>query len=168
MLIVLAAIALVLVAIVPFARPPAAERAEAMSFSQSDAWLEGFSLRPYGPMARLASRHDRNFLKKARACGEIRHYRRTQRTLLREYLRNLAVDYRRLHAIAAARSEPAPALELSERQTEFILLMWSVETRLVVQRVIPWSVDLQPLLANVEMQAAETRQLAIRPHSRIV
>jgi hypothetical protein len=135
----------------------------------SDAWLESFSLRSYRPMLRLASRDDGHYLKSARAGAEGKQYRRAQRALLREYLCSLARDFHQLNAIAAEKTRCAGGGEgelpmpLSEQRIAFIFLMWNIEVRLMLRALIPHSIDLQPLLANVENLAAQTREMIRQP-----
>ncbi|MGD1072992.1 MAG: hypothetical protein ABSB15_22955 [Bryobacteraceae bacterium] len=148
---------------------PAAEERPDASLA-SDAWLEAFSLRAYRPMLRLASRDDGNYLKSARETGDFKRYRRIQRTLLREYLRSLSRDFQRLHAIAAEKSlrvkgGDGNSMALFEQHIGFIFHIWSIEARLLLRALIPHSIDLAPLLANVESLAADTREL-IRPPLR--
>jgi hypothetical protein len=146
--------------------PPASPSVSRLA---SRAWLESFSLRAYRPMLRLASRDDGHYLKSARAGAQGKKYRRAQRALLREYLCSLARDFHRLNAIAAEKTRDAESGEgelpmpLSEQRIAFIFLMWSIEVRLMLRALIPHSINLQPLLANVEHVAAETREMVCQP-----
>ena len=131
----------------------------------SDAWLDSFSLRAYKPMLRLASREDGHHLKSA----DLKRYRRMQRALLREYLRSLSRDFQRLLAIASEKNQRVQngdgnhSMALFEQQIGFIFHVWSVEARLLLRTLVPHSIDLKPLLANVENLAEDTRERIRRP-----
>jgi hypothetical protein len=143
------------------------KHAEANLSMAPDAWIESFSVRGYRPMLRLAARSGEHCLK----TGDLKRYRRIQRALLREYLRSLAQDFHRLHAIAAEKNLAAGIgdaglpMTLFEQQIGFIFHMWSIEARLLLHALIPHRIDLAPLLANVETLATDTRAL-IRPPLR--
>jgi hypothetical protein len=165
----LAALAALISVMALLVHPAAENRAEAKFPTSSDAWLESFTLRGYRPMLRLAARDDEHYLKAGCAPGSIKRHRRIQRTLLREYLRSLSQDFHRLHRIAAEkhlRSKSADAglpMELFEQQIGFIFHMWSIEARLLIHALIPHRIDLEPLLANVEKLAADTREMTRPP-----
>jgi hypothetical protein len=149
---------------------PAAENQTGAKLpTASDAWLESFSLRSYRPMLRLAAGDDERYLKAGRPPGSVKRHRRIQRTLLREYLRSLSEDFHRLHRIAAEkqlrakRADAGLPMELFEQQIGFIFHMWSIEARLLIHALIPHRIDLQPLLANVEKLAADTREMTRPP-----
>jgi hypothetical protein len=134
-----------------------------MTRADSEDWLESFSLNAYRPMVRLATGSDRPFLAEKRTRRAARRYRRTQRNILREYLRGLSRDFQRLYTIAAVRER---SVDLFDGQLGFIFSVWLIEARLLVQTVIPHSIDLQPLLESVETLAAENREMA-RPVLRL-
>jgi hypothetical protein len=163
---VLAAIALFAI---PMEETQTEETLPVASPLASDAWLESFSLRAYRPMLRLATRTDGHILKSARSAAERRRYRHAQCTLLREYLGSLSQDFNRLNAIAADRSRRAGShgeegpMALLDRRIAFVCLMWSIEVRMMLGALIPFSVDVAPLLASVEALAAETREMMTRP-----
>jgi hypothetical protein len=164
----LTAVALLVAVVVMFAPPTAAKQAEE-EIPPSDAWLERFSLRAYRPMLLLASRADGHYLKSVRPGSESKRYRRMQRTLLREYMGSLSRDFHRLHAIAGEKirransNEAGRSMALFEQQIGFIFLLWSFEARVMLHALIPHSIDLEPLLANVESLVAETRGIARPP-----
>lgn len=132
------------------------------------SFLENFSLGAYRPMLRLASQMDRRFVSSAH--GEVLAgcYRKIQRNLLREYLRDASKDFNRLYAIATAKtlhaaSDPGDlSLTLFEQQMTFIMLLWSIEARLLLDNLVPFAVNLQPVVGQLEALAQQTRQL-VRP-----
>jgi hypothetical protein len=134
-----------------------------MPRSDHEDWLESFSLNSYRPMVRLASGSDRSFLAKRRTLRIARRYRRTQRVLLREYLRGLSRDFHRLYSIAAVRDR---SVELFDGHLEFIFSVWLIEARLLLQAVVPHTIDMRPLLESVGDLAAANRESA-RPVLRL-
>jgi hypothetical protein len=132
----------------------------------SDSYfLETFSLSSYKPMLRLASQLDRKFLHNAHGQRLAECYRGIQRDLLREYLREASKDFNRLYAIATAKavlatSDPGDlSMALFEQQMTFILSVWGIEARLLLDRYLPFGCDLTPLIANLEGLAQQTRRL---------
>jgi len=117
-------------------------------------------------MVRLASQMDRKFLSAAHGNTLAACYRRIQRNLLREYLRETAKDFNRLHAIATAKSVLAASdpgdlsIALFEQQLTFTLLVWGIEARLLLDDFLPFAVDLKPLIVHLEGLARQTRELA--------
>src|SRR5580658_7374373 len=97
------------------------------------SFLDNFSLGAYRPMLRLASQMDRKFLSSAHGTTLAACYRKIQRQLLREYLRETSKDFNRLYAIATAKSVQAMSdpgdlsMALFEQQVTFILLVWGIE-----------------------------------------
>lgn len=135
----------------------------------SDAsFLENFSLGVYRPMLRLAGQMDRKFIQTAHGKVLAECYRGIQRDLLREYLREASKDFNRLHGIAMAKtvhaiSDPGDlSMELFELQMSFILAVWLIEARLLLDRFVPFGMDLKPLVAQMETMAIQTREL-VRP-----
>jgi hypothetical protein len=117
-------------------------------------------------MVRLASQMDRKFLNAAHGNTLAACYRKIQRTLLREYLREASKDFNRLHAIATAKSVLATSdpedlsIALFEGQLTFTLMVWGIEARLLLDDLLPFAVDLKPLIGHLEGLAQQTRQLA--------
>lgn len=139
----------------------------AVGFCGTDSsFIENFSLGAYRPMLRLASQMDRRFLNSVHGEALASCYRKVQRNLLREYLRDASKDFNRLHAIATAKTLRALhdpddlSLGLFEQQMTFVLLVWGIEARLLVDRFLPFSFDISPVVAQLEGLAAQTRQLA--------
>lgn len=144
---------------------PEAERPK--SFYGSDiSFLESFSLAQYRPMLRLASQMDRKYLVSAHSEPLAACYRKIQRDLLREYLHDASRDFNRLYAIAAAKclragSDPNDlSLGLFEQQMTFIMLVWGIEARLLVDGLVPFAFDLKPVLEQLDILVRETRILA--------
>jgi hypothetical protein len=143
------------------------ERGAAAVFYGSDAsFLANFSPGAYRPILRLASQLDGKFLSSAHGNTLAGCYRKIQRDLLREYLREVAKDFNRLYAIATAKSVQAGSdpgdlsMALFEQQMTFILLIWGIEARLLVDGLLPFAVDLKPLIGHLEGLAQQTRELA--------
>ena len=93
-------------------------------------------------------------------------YRKIQCQLLREYLRDASKDFNRLYAIATAKSVQAMSdpgdlsMALFEQHMTFILLVWGIEARLLLDGLLPFAVDLKPLIMQIEALAQQTRELA--------
>jgi hypothetical protein len=167
MIVSLVAVLLLVIAIVGLTKFSSTQPAAAKNSYGSDAsFLEDFSLRTYRPMLRLSSQMDRRFLNSAHGPKLADHHRRIQRQLLREYLRNLSRDFNRLYDIATAKSVHAlndtgnMSTSLVEHQMGFIFLIWSIEARLALDSVFPYSVDLKPVVSCIENLAAQTRELS--------
>ena len=137
--------------------------------TRTDAsFLENFSMGAYQPMLRLAGQMDRQFISSAHGKVLAECYRGIQRDLLREYLREASNDFRRLHAIAIAKtlhalSDPDNlSMALFEQQMSFVLVVWWIEARLLLDRYLPFSMDLRPVVEQLEALAGQTREL-VRP-----
>jgi hypothetical protein len=146
---------------------PADDHAAA-SYGSDISFLDNFSLAVYRPMLRLASQMDRKFVRASHGESLARCYRKIQRSLLREYLRDASNDFNRLFAIATARTVRASSdpddlsMALFEQQMTFILLVWGIEARLLLDEYLPFSLDLAPLVGQIEGLASQTRDL-VRP-----
>ena len=138
----------------------------ANSYGSDASFLENFSLQTYRPMLRLATQMDRRYLTSAHGESLSGCYRKIQRGLLREYLRDAAKDFNRLYSIANAKSLKASSdpgdlsIALFEQQMTFIMLIWGIEARLLVDGIVPFALDLEPLMGAIEGLAAQTRMLA--------
>jgi hypothetical protein len=137
-------------------------------FGTDASFLESFSLGTYRPMLRLATQMDRKFLSSAHGDTLAGCYRKIQRNLLREYLRDASKDFTRLHSIATSKTLHAASdpnelsMALFESHMTFILLVWGIEARLLLDNVLPFAVDLKPLIGQLEGLALQTRDL-VRP-----
>jgi hypothetical protein len=138
-----------------------------VAFYGSDiSFLDSFCLGAYRPMLRLASQMDRKFLSSVHGNRLAACYRKIQRDLLREYLRETSKDFNRLYAIATAKSVRAASdpgdlsMALFEQQLTFTLLVWGIEARLLFDDFLPFAVDLKPLIVHLEGLARQTRELA--------
>jgi hypothetical protein len=166
MILSLAAVLLMILAIVCLTRFSSCQPVAKNSYASDANFLENFSLKTYLPMLRLASQMDRRFLESAHSPQLASCHRKIQRQLLREYLRELSRDFNRLYSIATAKSVHALndsgnlSMTLVEQQMGFIFLIWSIEARLLLDSVFPYSVDLQPVIAYIENLAAQTRELS--------
>lgn len=145
-----------------------ADGAARLNSTTDASFLENFSISLYRPMLRLAGQMDRNFLTAAHGKVLAECYRGIQRDLLREYLREATKDFNRLHAIATAKtlqaiSDPDDlSVALFEQQMSFVLVVWWIEARLLLDRFLPRAMDLEPLVAQLETLAGQTQQL-VRP-----
>lgn len=130
------------------------------------SFLESFSVGLYQPMLRLAGQMDRNFIRSAHGKVLAECYRGIQRDLLREYLREASKDFNRLFAMATAKtvhalSDPDDlSVALFEQQMSFVLVVWWIEARLLLDRFMPVTLDLKPLVAQLETLADQTRKLS--------
>ena len=166
MIVTLCAVAFLVVLVGVLARAtPHAEHAQ--SNRQSDEFcVEDFAIQGYRPMLRLAAQTDRRYL--SAACGDsvAASYRKVQRQLLRQYLREAARDFSRLYSIANAHSVEAVndpgdlSMAVLEQQMTFILLIWTVETRLLLDGIVPFALDLKPVITSIETLAQQTRERA--------
>jgi len=138
------------------------------SLEINEAWLENFSPHSYLPMLRLANSGDSGYLKTQRGPEAAARYRRLQRRMLREYLRGLSRDFHRLHIIAAESSGRVridgenSSLALIEEKLEFIFSVWSIELRLLLDKLSPCTINPQPLLTNVDELTAKAREITRR------
>lgn len=136
------------------------------SYGSDASFVDNFSVQKYRPMLRLATQMDRRYLTAAHGETLASCYRKIQRGLLREYLRDAARDFNRLYAIANAKCVRAAAdpgdlsMALFEQQMTFVLLVWGIEARLLIDGVLPFALDMQPLIQSIEGLAQQTRQLA--------
>jgi hypothetical protein len=136
------------------------------SYGSDASFLENFSLQTYRPMLRLATQMDRRYLNQEHSNVLAGCYRKIQRGLLREYLRDAAKDFNRMYAIAnasalRATSDPGDlSMALFEQQMTFIMLTWGIEARLLLDGMLPFAVDLKPLINSIEGLAQQTRELA--------
>ena len=168
MIVTLCAVAFLVVMAGVLARDtPHAE--ELASARQSDtSFLEDFAFHGYRPMMRLAAQTDRRYVSTTLGVPLAASYRKVQRELLRQYLREAARDFSRLYSIAnahsvAAVSDPGDlSMAVLEQQMTFILLIWAVETRLLLDGILPFAVDLKPVINSIETLAEQTRQ-RVRP-----
>jgi hypothetical protein len=141
----------------------------AACYGSDVSFLEHFSAGAYRPMLRLASQMDRKFLSSTHGDRLAGCYRNVQRDLLREYIREVSNDFRRLYAIATAKSvlalsDPGDlSMALFEQQITFILLVWGIEARLIFDYLCPIAVDLKPLIGHLEGLAQQARELT-HPH----
>lgn len=137
-----------------------------VSYRSDAVFLDSFSPRRYAPLLRLATQMDRRYLTAVHGAELAKCYRRIQRTLLREYLRDAVKDFNRLYSIANAKclragSDPGDlSMQLFEQQFAFILLIWGIEARLLLDGLAPFALDPQLLIQSIESLAQLTRELA--------
>lgn len=169
MIISVAALLLLVIVSVGFTRLFSGQRSSASDSCEPDAgFLESFSVAVYRPMLRLASQMDRRYLVSSHGSRLAARHRRVQRELLHHYLRDLSRDFNRLYNIATTKAARALndsgnlSMVLAEQQMTFILLIWCIEVRLILDCIYPYSVDLQPAVDQIESLFAATREL-VRP-----
>ena len=168
MIVTLSLVFLLIAAVALLTRFSPQSEGTATSYGSDALFVDGFSLNRYRPMLRLASQIDREFLSSVHGKQLAGCYRKIQRDLLRDYLREASNDFKRLHAIATAQavraqSDPGDlSLNLLEQQMSFAMSIWGIEARLLLDDYLPFSVDLKPLVMHLEGLAAQTRAL-LRP-----
>ena len=113
-------------------------------YGTDSSFLTNFSLVRYRPMLRLATQMDRKFLSASHGETLARCYRKIQCNLLREYLREASKDFKRLNAIATAKTVHASSdpdelsMALFEQHMSFVLLVWGIEARLFLDTLLPF------------------------------
>jgi hypothetical protein len=133
--------------------------------AQDDA---GFSLARYEPMGRLMCDEDLEFLKAQPGyTPEIgREFSRERRRIFRQYLRELAGDFHRLHAharvaVASLSAEHAPLVGmLFRRQIRFRYEMAAIELRLSLSWLGKGSLDARGLIEALASMQAEVGRVA--------
>ena len=118
-------------------------------------WLGRFSLRKYRRMERLLLESDYAFL--SRQPGYTPELgaglRRARHRIFRSYLRSLARDFMRLHAVArwllahSAQDRPELGVALMQQQLRFVGLWFYIEARLALGL---GAIDVTPLVRTVE------------------
>jgi len=162
----LVAVALLVAAALTLTRFSAPASDAGRSYGSDTAFLDQFSVARYRPLLRLATRMDRAWLEQTHGKELASVYRKIQRSLLREYLKDLSRDVNRLYAILNARSAHARSdegdisLALTEQQTTFALLIWGIEARLFVDVLMPRPLDIKPLVSALEALTAQTQAVA--------
>lgn len=127
-----------------------------------------FSLARYEPMGRLLCNEDLLFLKAQPGyTAEIgRKFSRERRRIFRLYLRELARDFRRLHAharaaVASLASEHSPLVGmLIRQQVRFWYEMVAIEMRLSLSWAGMGSIDARGLVEALRTMQAEINRLA--------
>ena len=166
MVVSLVILALLIAAVALLTRQSSLAESTVSCYGSDSSFLDNFSLRTYQPMLRLAGQMDRKFLASAHGATLATCYRKIQCDLLREYLRDASKDFNRMYAIANAKavlatSDPGElSMALFEQQMTFILSMWGIEARLLLDGLMPFAVDLKPMIAHLEGLARQTREIA--------
>lgn len=166
MIVSLIAVILLVVAVTALTRFAPKPDVAVRSYGSDASFVDNFSLQKYRPMLRLATQMDRRYITGAHGDTLAACYRKIQRGLLREYLREASKDFNRLYAIANAQclraaSDPGDlSMALFEQQMTFILLVWGIEARIVLDGILPFAMDLKPLISAIGGLAEQTRELA--------
>jgi hypothetical protein len=145
-------------------------RGPGKSLGEEETKFAGVSLSRYRVMARLSSSEDLQFLRSLPGFREEMAARlgREQRRIYRLYLRDLAADFRRLHASARALVSHAPAENaelvgmLAGCQFRFWRNLAIIEARLALGAIGIQGADAGALIGNVdELRAALSRASAL-------
>jgi hypothetical protein len=164
----LALVVLLIIAVGLLTRFSPQSEAAVASYGSDASFVDNFSLRTYRPMLRLASQIDKEFLAEAHGKALACCYRKIQRDLLREYLKEAQKDFNQMYAIATRKAVQAVSdqgdlsIALLEQQMSFLFSIWALEIRLLVDDYLPFNVDLAPMVAHLEGLANQTRAL-VRP-----
>jgi hypothetical protein len=127
-----------------------------------------FSIARYEPMGRLLCDEDLEFLKAQPGyTAEIgREFSRERRRIFRLYLRELAADFRRLHAharaaVASLSAEHSPLVgTLLRQQVRFRYEMAAVELKLTLSWAGVGSIDARGLIEALAAMQAEIGRVA--------
>ncbi len=130
-------------------------------------WVENFSVRKYGPMARLLRDDDVVFLKSQPGYHPslCKTLRRERRRVFRSYLNALCRDFDRLyrsakHSILYSDSDASALLNVLLRQRLlFYFAIGVVELRLTMHALGLGTVDVQGLVSAVEQMGEAVRML---------
>jgi hypothetical protein len=139
----------------------------------AEAPTDGFTPARYEPMTRLLDGADLDFLRKEAACGSdlAARWERSRRRIFRMYLRDLAEDFRRVHAEARALVAESPerysALVgvLMRQQLTFWRALAAVELRLALNGLGAGPADVRGLVEAIEAIRAEMVRIAAVPAS---
>ena len=123
----------------------------------------GFSPDQYEPMARLTAADDLDFLRrsKCRKSGIVARWDRARRRVLRLYLKDLADDFRNLHAEARALVAESPEQYsdlvgvLIRQQAAFWRAMAGFRIRLALSRLGVGPADVRALVRSLEVMRQE-------------
>jgi hypothetical protein len=125
-------------------------------FQASAEFSADFAMERYEPMMRLLAGEDLQFLRK-HACGKIAaRWDRERRRVFRQYLRDLSVDFHRLHAHARALVSESPEQYsdlvgmLMRQQVAFLRAMAGVELRLALHAAGIGTVDVRGLIGVID------------------
>jgi hypothetical protein len=133
-----------------------------------DAWLEDFSIAKYRPMQRLLSENDYEFLA-AQAGFDAKiakRLRSERRKIFRAYLRNMTLDFHRLHLaakmLAAYGTEDRSELasKLVTQRFQFFGALALVQVRLAFHSVGIGTVEVHNLIGSLESLRSSVTQLA--------
>jgi hypothetical protein len=137
----------------------------AADWTPDPVWLNRFSLTKYRPMERLLLETDYQFLAaQAGYTPDLANTLRAERRrIFRAYLRRLARDFMRLHAVArwvlarSAQDRPEMGMKLVRQQIDFLCIWFLIEARLALH---VGSVDVAPLVRTVEAFRLQLGELA--------
>jgi hypothetical protein len=109
--------------------------------AKGSALSSGFSMSRYEPLTRLLADGDLGFLRQQCSCPEIaERWNQARRRIIRLYLKDLAADFRRLHADARALVAESP-----EQNSELVnvlmkqqLIFWREMARVELSLTANW------------------------------
>jgi hypothetical protein len=128
---------------------------------------EEWSMERYQPMARLLSGEDAESLRQSTGCPKVvDSWERSRRRIARLYLRELAVDFHRLHAKARALVAESPEQYsvllpvLFNQQLAFRWALLMIEVRLAFGGLNVTSARVQRLIGAIEAMQREVSRVA--------
>jgi hypothetical protein len=129
---------------------------------------EGYSLARYQPMLRLFAREDEDFVRGYVDCPElIAQWERSQRRVVRLYLRELAADFQRLHREARVLVAQSPEqyaglvpLLLQQQYTFWRALVW-IELRLSLSGAGVPKISMEALVGAIEAMRREIARASV-------
>lgn len=134
--------------------------------SPGNSSLAEFSLDRYRPMVGLLSSEDLDFLAAQPGCNAkiLSRLRRDRRRIFRMYLRELAADFRLLHAEARKMAALSPEAHseviasLMRQQMTFWFALAAIEFRLLLPHA--GGLDIRELIASVEALRLDVAKMA--------
>ena len=154
-----------LLAVILMIRPKKADRIP------TPEWVAEFRVAKYRPMEHLLDERDFAFLA-AQAGYEPaigRQLRRERRDAFAAYLDRMELDFDRLYragvqmALSAAHDRPDLSARLMQMKASFMLALFQVRGRLLLNRLGLASVSVAPLIRCLEQMGAATRESLSAP-----
>jgi hypothetical protein len=136
--------------------------------ADSREWLAAFSVDDYRPMLRLFDPCDREWLEMQPGYDSrcVRRLLDARAALLRDYLRRIGRDGRRLHAVAWRLAAPAQhdvanlAAFIARQAWVLEYFLFRVRVRLAVARVVGGAVDPRPVFESLQALSRAVKQAA--------
>ena len=126
--------------------------------SFSSRWFARFSMTLYRPMERVLGEADFEFLSRQPGVDKktLRAFRSERREIFRAYVRDIAVDFHRLHGAArillltSMEDRPDLAVTLLKLRATFAYAMLAIQWRLALDAMGVRGLDVQPLVEAVD------------------